>query len=307
MPLSSSNMRADGIMPHAPGFEIGALIRFVDRHPRLFVLTGAGVSTESGIPGYRDTDGRWMRSAPMRIEEFLRTTRGYRRYWFRSMSGWPQLARARPNAAHHALAKLEALGRISELVTQNVDGLHQRAGSMHVIELHGNVHRALCVECGSVQSRASVQERLVRENALSPASASASLRPDGDAEAADANDDFDRFVAPACDVCNGMLKPDVVFFGEGVPHPRVAAARDALACADALLVVGSSLMVYSGYRFCIWAAEMGKPVAAINLGRTRADALLAMKMEHPCGDALTALVDELTTKRSSPSCQSTVA
>lgn len=271
-----------------------SLTRFVHAHPRLFVLTGAGASTDSGIPGYRDGHGRWTRTPPVRIDEFLRTANGHRRYWSRSMIGWPALARARPNAAHHALAKLEALGRIGHLVTQNVDGLHQRAGSMRVIELHGNLHRAICLECGFVHSRVAVQDMLERQNRRFFRTSDMANAPDGDAETGEhAFDELERFVPPTCALCRGTLKPDVVFFGEAVPRQRVEDARAALECADAVLVIGSSLMVYSGYRFCLWAVQMGKPIVAVNLGRTRADALFALKVERPCADALSALVDEL--------------
>jgi NAD-dependent SIR2 family protein deacetylase len=246
---------------HREYCDIDALANFVDRHPRLFVLTGAGVSTDSGIPGYRDADGQWTREPPIRIDEFLRTEEGRRRYWHRSMLGWPLLALARPNAAHAALSDLESFGHVTRLVTQNVDGLHQRAGSQSVIELHGNAHRATCLACGTAYSRAEIQRELERTLAV-----------------------------PVCDACSGILKPDVVFFGDCVPRDRVEVARTALERADAMLVVGSSLMVYSGYRFCEWAARMGKPIAAINLGRTRADSLLSLKVERPCADALSALV-----------------
>ena len=279
----------------SPTVETSALVRFVRRHPRLFVLTGAGASTESGIPGYRDADGRWTRTPPVRVDEFLRTEEGRRRYWLRSMLGWPQLAGARPNAAHAALAQLEALGRVAQLVTQNVDGLHQRAGSRGVIELHGNAHSATCVVCGAVHLRAAIQHTLERENDRflhigdAVSAADCDVNPQGDPEAHALED----FVPPACEACNGILKPDVVFFGECVPRDRVEAARAALERADAMLVVGSSLMVYSGYRFCEWAMRMGKPLAAVNRGRTRADPLLVLKVERACGGALMALVGHL--------------
>jgi len=278
------------------GEYVQALVGFVRRHPCLFVLTGAGVSTDSGIPAYRDTDGQWTRSPPVRIDEFLRTEDGRCRYWRRSMVGWPTLGRARPNAAHAALARLEALGHVTQLVTQNVDGLHQRAGSASVIELHGNAHRVKCIGCGALHSRAAIQQTLERRNIRFLNVADALLAADGDADVPDTADAraLDHFVSPTCDACGGMLKPDVVFFGEAVPRDRVDAAQAALECADAMLVVGSSLMVYSGYRFCQWAVEMGKPVVAINLGRTRADSLLALKIEHRCADALSALVGDLT-------------
>jgi NAD-dependent SIR2 family protein deacetylase len=272
------------------GSPVSELREFVARHPRLFVLSGAGVSTASGIPGYRDEAGAWKRSPPVTVQEFVKTGHARRRYWARSMIGWRIMGRAEPNAAHAALARLEAQGRVELLVTQNVDGLHQRAGSANVVELHGNVGRVICLDCGAACTRAALQGEL---EAANPAfvDAIAEAAPDGDADVEPA--DLDAFNVPACERCGGMLKPDVVFFGEGVPRDRVASAFAALAAADAMLVVGSSLMVWSGYRFCERAKELARPIAAINLGRTRADALLALKIEAPCADALSALTESL--------------
>jgi NAD-dependent SIR2 family protein deacetylase len=263
-----------------------ALQTFVRRHPRLFVLTGAGVSTASGIPGYRDEAGAWKRRAPITVQEFRSSDAMRRRYWARSMVGWPIVERARPSAAHRALAAFAATGCVEALVTQNVDGLHQRAGSTRVIELHGNLERVACLACGALHSRAAVQEALVAINP-SFAELTAAAAPDGDADL-DAVD-LESFRIPGCATCSGVLKPDVVFFGENVPVERVRAAFDALDRADAMLVVGSSLMVWSGFRFCDHASRTGKPIAAINAGRTRADALFALKVERDCGEALTAL------------------
>jgi NAD-dependent SIR2 family protein deacetylase len=267
-----------------------ALARFVRAHPRLLVLTGAGVSTASGIPDYRDAEGQWKRTPPLSHQEFLRSELARRRYWARSLIGWPRVAAARPNAAHRALARLESAGCVHTLLTQNVDGLHQRAGSRGVIELHGSLERVLCLDCGEALPRAAVQRILEAQN---PAflSLPAGLAPDGDADVALA--DLDDFRVPECLRCGGLLKPDVVFFGAGVPPARVDAALQALASADALLVVGSSLMVYSGYRFCLAAREMGKPIAAINLGRTRADELLQLKIVAPCAVVLAELARAL--------------
>ena len=264
---------------------------FVQRHSRLFVLTGAGVSADSGIPHYRDEDGHWKRRAPVMLQDFLRSEATRQRYWARSMIGWPVVARAQPNAAHVALASLEAMQRFNLLVTQNVDGLHQRAGSSDVIELHGNIGRVICLGCGSAQARETVQRTLAEQN---PAfvDAVAQTAPDGDADLEHCG--LDAFSVPQCGYCGSMLKPDVVFFGEGVPRTRVDVARAALEEADAMLVVGSSLMVYSGYRFCEHARELGKPIAAINRGRTRADHLFTLKVEHGCGDVLTDLVETLS-------------
>jgi NAD-dependent SIR2 family protein deacetylase len=263
------------------------LAGFVRTHPRLFVLTGAGVSTGSGIPDYRDDAGRWKRKAPVTLQDFMRSAAVRRRYWARSMIGWPVIAQARPNVAHHALAGLEAAGHVYRLVTQNVDGLHQRAGSVDVVELHGSVARVGCLDCGAEFSRLDVQHWL---EAANPAyrTLSAAAAPDGDADLdTDALAEFD---VPACTRCGGILKPSVVFFGDGVPRPRVVATMEALGEADAMLVAGSSLMTYSGYRFCEHAHRIGKPIAAINLGRTRADHLFSVKVERPCADVLVDVV-----------------
>ncbi len=269
---------------------LDALHAFVERHPRLFVLTGAGISTDSGIPGYRDRNGQWMRSPPIQYQEFVGSESARRRYWARSMLGWPVVGRARPNAAHRAIARLGAAGRIGGLVTQNVDGLHQRAGSRGVIELHGGIDGVSCLDCGAHHARAAIQHTLEADN---PALLAYEAVPLADGDAQLELDTLDGFRVPACPICAGMLKPAVVFFSENVPRERVAAATRALDEADAMLVVGSSLMVYSGYRFCVWAGERDKPVAALNLGRTRADALLALKVEAACGATLEALLARL--------------
>ncbi len=284
---------SEPLLPAASVIEpraLAALHDFVRRHPRLFVLTGAGISTGSGIPGYRDENGEWKRSPPITLQEFLGTEHARKRYWARSMIGWPVVADAAPNAAHRALARLEAAGHVETLVTQNVDGLHQRAGSPDVIELHGSIGGVTCLDCGAQHARATIQHTLVAEN---PALLDASAEPAADGDADLEWHDLDTFRVPPCPVCGGLLKPSVVFFGENVPRERVESAGRALEEADAMLVVGSSLMVYSGYRFCVWAEKAGKPVAAINLGRTRADALLALKVAVPCADALSALAAQL--------------
>ena len=272
--------------PHA----LAGLCEFVQNHPRLFVLSGAGISTDSGIPGYRDADGRWNRSPPVLLQDFLRSEPVRRRYWARSLVGWPIVAGASPNAAHHALARLETAGRLQQLVTQNVDGLHLRAGNSQVIELHGNLDRVVCLDCGRDYPRASIQQTLEAEN---PDFVTALQSPAADGDADIQCRDIDAFRVPSCTCCGGTLKPGVVFFGEGVPRDRVDAAMKSLEQADAMLVIGSSLMVYSGFRFCALAAERRQPIAAINLGRTRADHLFVMKVERPCADALTLLLEQL--------------
>jgi NAD-dependent SIR2 family protein deacetylase len=200
------------------------------------------------------------------------------------------VAQARPNAAHRALVLLEERGRISLLVTQNVDGLHQKAGSLRVLDLHGRLDAVECLGCGARFRRDDVQALLVAWNPQCASLTRAVQAPDGDAQLEDVGEDFR---VPDCRDCGGVLKPAVVLFGEGVPRRRVAAALAALAACDGLLVVGSSLMVYSGYRFCLAARELGKPVAAVNLGRTRAEELLTLKAEAECGEALGALLEGL--------------
>ena len=275
---------------------VEALFAFAAAHRRLFVLTGAGTSTASGIPGYRDADGRWTRAAPVMFQDFVRSEASRKRYWRRSLAGWPLIARARPNAAHRALARIEAMQRVTRIATQNVDGLHERAGSA-TIALHGKIDAVVCLDCAMRFSRSDIQRDLEAANpGFRDEGARAS--PDGDADVSDARDA--GFVVPACAKCGGLLKPDVVFFGEGVPKPRVTDAREALERADAMLVVGSSLTVYSGYRLCEWAVALSKPIAAINIGRTRADPLLALKASEPCGPLLTALTARLAALEARP-------
>jgi NAD-dependent SIR2 family protein deacetylase len=260
---------------------------FVDRRRRLFILTGAGCSTSSGIPDYRDADGKWKRMQPVTYQAFMGEESMRRRYWARSMLGWRRFSRARPNDTHRALARLEATGRSELLLTQNVDRLHQVAGSIRVIDLHGRLDLVRCMGCERRVSRDELQDELGRLNAdwlgLDAADA-----PDGDADLEIA--DFSSFAVPSCRRCGGVLKPDVVFFGEKVPRDRVDAAARHLEQADAMLIVGSSLMVYSGFRFAQMAACAGKPIAAVNLGRTRADGLLALKVERASEAALAFLL-----------------
>jgi NAD-dependent SIR2 family protein deacetylase len=267
-----------------------SLGEFIDRYSRLFVLTGAGCSTASGIPDYRDANGDWKRARPVMLQQFLANESTRQRYWARSLVGWQRMSAARPNDAHRALAILERHGRIEQLVTQNVDGLHQAAGSRNVIDLHGRVDVVRCLRCEERIPRVQVQAELVRRNPRF-AELEALAAPDGDADLEAT--DFSTFDVPPCGMCGGLLKPDVVFFGENVPKERVGRAMDALRRSDALLVVGSSLMVLSGYRFAQAMADIGKPIAAINVGRTRADDLLVLKVTERCADALSFLLRDL--------------
>lgn len=286
-----SNMPEDKAAPAQD--DLAALTAFVERHPRLLVLTGAGISTASGIPDYRDRNGVRRGSAPIEGPAFRNTEAVRKRYWARSMVGYPTLSKSEPNAAHRAVAALESAGKVATVLTQNVDGLHQRAGNAAVIELHGNIHGVACLACGELFARHEIQLLLEAANPALLEIAATPL-PDGDARfEPDAAEILAGFRVPCCPQCGGMLQPDVVFFGDGVPRARAAAAEQALAGADALLVIGSSLMVFSGFRFCRLAAERGKPVAAINRGVTRADHLLAFKTESAAETVLPALLRKM--------------
>lgn len=264
------------------------LAEFIDRHERIFVLSGAGLSTASGIPDYRDERGAWKHSKPMEYRDFVTRHESRQRYWARSCIGWPRFGRALPNLAHHSLARLESLGRVAATVTQNVDGLERRAGSRRVIELHGSLDSVGCLACDATLTRDIMQRRLLAANPELDR-LSAELAPDGDVRLA--GFDTGDMRVPECRACGGILKPRVVFFGEAVPPARVVASFDALRQADAVLVLGSSLMVYSGFRFVREAARLGLPIAAVNRGVTRGDDLLDLKIEQDCGAALdTALV-----------------
>lgn len=267
------------------------LARFIGENPKLTVLSGAGCSTASGIPEYRDDDGEWKHARPVQYAEFVNSTATRRRYWARSYIGWQNMSRAKPNPAHDALAGLERRGYVKRLITQNVDNLHRRAGSEKVIDLHGVLAVVRCLSCERRIDRDAVQALL---EAMNPdwAAASAGPAPDGDARV-DPADTLD-FRVPGCPDCGGMLKPDVVFFGESVPRERVELCRRSLNRSDALLVVGSSLMVYSGFRFARQARAAGKPIAIVNRGRTRADDLAAVKLGGDCGELLSAAAAALS-------------
>jgi NAD-dependent SIR2 family protein deacetylase len=256
----------------------------------LVVLTGAGLSAASGIPTYRNDRGEWQRSDPIQHQDFVNRAAQRRRYWARSVVGWQPVQRATPNAAHRALADLEALGCIELLVTQNVDRLHQRAGSHRVVDLHGRLDRVVCRSCGATLDRELFQHELLERNPRVGAAAAAP-RPDGDAEVSEEH--IDNFDVPDCRRCGGMLMPDVVFFGGTVPRERVERVRSAIDRAGALLVVGSSLMVYSGFRFCRQVAAADKPLLIVNRGATRADDLASVKLLADGAEVLCALRNRL--------------
>jgi NAD-dependent SIR2 family protein deacetylase len=257
----------------------------------VLVLSGAGISTDSGIPDYRGPSGALRRHTPMTYQTFVRDPQGRHRYWARSYVGWRQIVAARPNAGHRAVADLQGAGLLAGVITQNVDGLHQAAGARDVVELHGGLDRTVCLGCGDVGGRAELDERLRAANPeFGPRPGE--VNPDGDAELSDA--ELDGFVMVDCRSCGaGPLKPDVVFFGETVPRPRVDACFELLESSRALLVLGSSLTVMSGYRFVLRAAKLGIPVAVVNLGPTRGDAKTDFRVDAPLGVVLPELVRRL--------------
>lgn len=255
------------------------------------MLSGAGVSTASGIPDYRDRNGEWKHSEPMQFGEFARHAESRKRYWARSYVGWQRFSRARPNAAHRALADLEATGKVDTLITQNVDQLHRAAGSRRVIDLHGDLTRVRCLDCDATQARDDYQRAMKNANPEWQADVFR-YKPDGDAELAD--DSTARFSVPGCARCGGVVKPDVVMFGESVPRDRVNNATAAVDRAAALLVIGSSLMVFSGFRFARQASARRKPIAIVNQGRTRADEFATIKVDADCTNVLPETVRSLS-------------
>jgi NAD-dependent deacetylase sirtuin 4 len=282
-----------------------ALDRLVDllRDRRIVVLAGAGCSTESGIPDYRGPDGVSRTRAPLQYLEFTQREASRIRYWARSAVGWPRVATAVPNPAHDAIARLEAAGIVAGVITQNVDGLHGKAGSQRVVELHGSLSRVCCLSCGARLPRSDYQQQLLdanpawarhveeaetRRGRIQPA-------PDGDAGVPDHL--LEGFEVPPCAACGGICKPDVVFFGENVPAARVGEAWQLFEDADALLVVGSSLTVFSGRRFVYRARDEGRPIAIVNLGPTRCDDLAALKVDGRLGDTLPRVAQSLVLER----------
>ena len=252
----------------------------------VLALTGAGCSTESGIPDYRGPGRREPAPTPVQFQAFKRDPETRRRYWARSVAGWQRFQGARPNGAHLALAELEQRAQLAGLITQNVDRLHHAAGSRQVIELHGALERVRCLDCAAIEARRALQLRLLALNPGWPELPATAL-PDGDAELE--SRDVLEFEVAACLECGGVLKPDVVFFGENVPRTTVDAAYEMIERADALLVVGSSLSVFSGYRFVRRAAELGKPIGIVNLGPTRGDPLATLRVDGSAGEVLGAL------------------
>jgi NAD+-dependent protein deacetylase sirtuin 4 len=265
-----------------------ALDRLLDlaRGRRLVALTGAGVSTESGIPDYRSPAALERPRNPIHGPDFIRSATVRRRYWARAFVGWPRFRRAQPGASHEALASLERQGVVAGIVTQNVDRLHRAAGSENVIELHGALAEVVCLQCGALEDRDALQVRL-RETNRSIEAIAATIAPDGDADLP--AEVVEGFQVVACEACGGVLKPRVVFFGENVARPVVDAAYALVESAGVLLVLGTSLAVFSGYRFLVRAAEREIPIAIVNRGPVRGEGRAALKLERATGEALTAL------------------
>lgn len=271
-------------MPHSEVDRIAELFR----GRRVAVLTGAGISTDSGIPAYRGIGAR-PRANPMTIQTYLADEAARRRYWLGGHLGWRAFTSPDPNEGHEAVARMERAGAVSGVVTQNVDGLHLRAGSTRVVEIHGTMHRVLCLRCGQVLDRRAVADQLEELNPWVRRPESIQLNPDGDVTP----ESTEGFVIPPCTVCGGMLKPEVVFFGEFVPAARFRAAESLLHASDALLVAGTSLMVNSGIRIIERARRRGIPLVIVNREPTRADGWADAVVHGGTSPVLSALSDRL--------------
>jgi NAD-dependent SIR2 family protein deacetylase len=282
--VSNASLTAAVAQTAAAGTQLERIVERL-RGTAFVALTGAGMSTDSGIPDYRGPGS--VSRAPMTYQEFVSGPEAQQRYWARGYVGWGRMGHAEPNAGHTALAGLEAHGICRAVITQNVDGLHERAGSRRLVALHGRIADVVCLGCGDRTSRVALQQRMTAANpGWLERHASAPVRPDGDVE----TDDTTDFVVPRCLRCGGVLKPDVVYFGENVPKPRVQRCYDLLdAAADrgaALLVLGSSLTVMSGLRFVRHAAKRAVPVVVVNRGTTRGDPLATATLHHGTSDFL---------------------
>jgi NAD-dependent SIR2 family protein deacetylase len=257
------------------------------RGKSVVVLTGAGVSTDSGIPDYRGA-GAPVRT-PMTFDHFLADERGRQRYWAGSHLGWRHFSAAEPNSGHRALAELELAGVVNGIVTQNVDGLHLRAGSRRVVDIHGSLDRVRCLHCGQTFARADIAERMARDNPWLDAPEGVELNPDGDVTV----EASDTMIVPSCTVCGGILKPEVVFFGEFVPVEKFEEARALVRSADAMLIAGSSLVVNSGIRLLDQASKRRLPIVIVNRGVTKGDPRASLKIDAGTSEVLVALRDQL--------------
>ena len=270
------------------------LAEFLSANAPVLALTGAGISTASGIPAYRDEAGNWQHAKPVQYADFMNKPDVYQRYWARSSIGWPTMRNAKPNDTHRALAALERLGLVSHLITQNVDALHDKAQHRNLICLHGDLRTVACQQCESPITRDHLQQRMLEDNRswfTRAPTLSTITKPDGDALLAP--DAWTDFRAPMCIDCGGLLKPDVVFFGESIPRTTIDKVLDAQQRANALLVVGSSLVVFSGFRIVRDFCAADKPVAIVNKGVTRADELVAQRHSFDAGTLLDAAIKRL--------------
>jgi NAD-dependent deacetylase sirtuin 4 len=296
-PASAALVSQAPVAPPCSSADVGVLAdHVVGASGRLLVLTGAGISTASGIPDYRSPNGSYSRGhRPIQHAEFVRSLAARRRYWSRSFVGWQYFSRAQPNVAHLCVAAMQAEGLVQQVITQNVDGLHSAAGSSHVLDLHGRIDKVECLECGDVSPRANLQTRLGDANAQWAADIESlglptELRADGDSEI---EVDLDHFSVPDCLCCSGPLKPAVTFFGGSVPSECVKAAADAVAGADALLVIGSSLQVFSAFRIARAASRASIPIAILNNGPTRADDLATLRVQADACEALPRVLEQV--------------
>ncbi|GBP70091.1 NAD-dependent protein deacylase Sirt4 [Eumeta japonica] len=266
---------------------------FFRNNKRISLLTGAGISTESGIPDYRSEEvGLYARTnhKPIQYQEFIKSSKSRQRYWARNFVGWSRFSKVHPNATHYAISDLEKAGKVTSVITQNVDRLHQKAGSKNVIELHGSAYLVKCLHCDYNISREDLQEKMIAENP-SMKSTLTMIRPDGDVDLP--QDQVENFKTPHCSKCEGPLKPDIVFFGDNVPKSRVDKVRTEISYSDALFVIGSTLTVYSSYRIVLQAKEENKDIAILNIGPTRADNLVKLKVSAKCGAILPQIRDSI--------------
>ncbi|PYE34620.1 NAD-dependent SIR2 family protein deacetylase [Idiomarina fontislapidosi] len=265
-----------------PVSEIASATQLLRDNAPFTVLSGAGISTDSGIPAYRNAQGQWVHAPPMQHHDFMADDSARKRYWARSLAGWLNLYHAQPNHAHHIITQLQQRGYVDTVITQNVDGLHQKAGSTAVINLHGYANDIICMACGGKSARFDLHHRYAQLNPQFN-QPSNTLKPDGDAVLTAPTDDFKLI---DCDHCGGILKPDVVYFGDNVPKARVEACYKAIDDSQGLLVVGSSLKVFSGFRFARYAHQQNKPVIILTQGITRADDLATVKLDATIADTL---------------------
>jgi NAD-dependent SIR2 family protein deacetylase len=274
---------------HASNKELQQLKDFLKDKRHLVVLSGAGISVGSGIPTYRDKEGNWKRSDPIQHQDFMSRNSARQRYWLRSYAGWTAVASAVPSPSHHVIAELERRKIVAMVVTQNVDRLHQQAGSRNVIDLHGRLDEVVCMNCHKIISRHALQPKLKLLNPFF--SRQGEMAPDGDAEVPD--DSVSSVAVPTCEDCDGILKPNVVFFGDNVEKTIVQQVYSGIDDSDGLLIVGTSLKVFSGYRFCRYAAKHGKPIASINPGLSRGDDLIQTIIRRDSDDVLTPVLKSI--------------